>query len=138
MSFPAADGWLPLDDGTFVADLGAVHQRETEGECELGLVVGGHLRNRSGLLHGGVLMTLIDRAGGIPAGRVAGDARIATASLTVNFLRPVPADARLIVRGRLRRAGRKTFFTDCEAFVDALLVATATAIYMLVGERMAQ
>lgn len=134
MSFPAEDGWVPLADGTFIGVLGAVYHRETEDGCELGLAAGPHLKNRSGNVHGGALMVLIDRAGGMAAYKAVQDGRVATASLTVNFLRPIATDAEVIVRSRLRRAGKKSFFTDAEALAGGRLVATGSAVYMRVEE----
>jgi uncharacterized protein (TIGR00369 family) len=134
MSFPAEEGWVPQADGTFVASLGRVFQRKTADGCEIGLVAEDRLRNLSGVLHGGVMMTLLDRAGGVAVRDVAAGERVATASITVNFLRPVPVDAPVTIHCRLRKSGRKSFFTDADAFAGGTLVATATAVYMRVGE----
>lgn len=134
MSFPAAEGWVPQADGTFVSMLGEVFLRETRDGCEIGLVADDRLRNLSGVLHGGAMMTLLDRAGGIAARRAARGDRVVTASITVNFLRPVAVDVPVKISCRLRKSGRKSFFTDADAFAGDALVATATAVYMRVGE----
>jgi acyl-CoA thioesterase len=133
MSFPAEAGWERHRDDTFVSTLGELFLRETAEGCELGLAADARLRNRGGAVHGGVLMTLLDRAGGLLAGKAAAGARVATASLTVNFLRPVATDATIVVRSRLRKPGRNSWFTDADAFAGDTLVATATAFYMRVG-----
>lgn len=132
MSFPADEGWRELDDGTFLSMLGQVFARPAEEGVEIELIAGAELRNLSGAVHGGALMTLLDRVCGMSARTHAGGHRVATASITVSFLRPVAVGARVTLRGRVRRSGRQSFFTDAEAHADGALVATATAIFLRV------
>ena len=72
MSFPAEEGWKPFVDDTFVSTLGKMYLRDVNDGCEIGVVSDGHLRNLSGVVHGGVIMTLMDRAGGIGSGKNVG------------------------------------------------------------------
>lgn len=73
--------------------------------------------NRSGVMHGGVLSTLIDAACGL-AGcycTVPGNARRAmTLQLTTQFLGPARRGDTLTASARVTSAGRSVFFTACE------------------------
>jgi acyl-coenzyme A thioesterase PaaI-like protein len=58
---------------------------------------------------------------------------MATASMTVNFLRQVQIGDFLTVSCRLRKKGRKAMFADADVWVGDKLVATACGICMKVG-----
>lgn len=88
--------------------------------------------NRLGFVHGGVLTTLIDAAGG-RAGMhctVPGNRRHSvTVSLTVNFHRAI-RHGRLIVTGRRLDGGQRIFSSTIEVRHDSgLLVATGLGSY---------
>ncbi len=76
--------------------------------------------NRSGILHGGVLMTLIDTACGY-AGTycdVPGEVRRAsTLSLTTSFVAPV-SGGKVRAVGHRKGGGRKIFFASAEVFSE--------------------
>ncbi|MBK1698056.1 PaaI family thioesterase [Rhodovibrio salinarum] len=86
---------------------------------ELG-VVADHL-NRSGILHGGVLTTLIDTACGYSGcfcdspGRAR---RAMTLQLNTQFLAPAQAGQRLVARARQTGGGKSVFFADCTVHAD--------------------
>jgi len=88
----------------------------------------------AGVLQGGVLATLLDFAMAFAAhARLArAEREFATATLTVNLLRPAPV-GRYLARGRVVREGRKLLFADAEltAASDATVVATASAVLPL-------
>src|SRR2546426_12803138 len=71
-----------------------------EGEVELALQVEPHHLNLQGLMHGGMIATLADTAGGL-AVRTALEPgrRHVTAQLSVDFFRPVRA-GRILATGR--------------------------------------
>ena len=127
------DGWRQLEDDTFVALLGPVRARDVEDGVEIALEGGAHLRNLSGAMHGGVLMTLLDRAGGMAVRGAAAGSRVATASIAVSFLRPVRPEEPVTIRARLRKGGRSAHFVDAEAWAGGRLVATAQALYLRTG-----
>ncbi len=131
MIFATEDGWTLSNDDTFVSKLGQIYVRRYEDGCELGLFAEDHLKNLSGLVHGGALMALLDRAGGITARAATGD-RVVTASMTVNFLQATPLGTRITIRCRIRKTGRRSLFTHADAFSEDTLVATATGIFMRV------
>jgi uncharacterized protein (TIGR00369 family) len=90
--------------------------------AEVALSVEARHLNRSGVMHGGVLSTLIDTACGYagcysPQG---GPVRRAfTLTLTCNFIGTAQQGGRLIARARRSGGGKSVFFADCEVRDDA-------------------
>jgi uncharacterized protein (TIGR00369 family) len=89
--------------------------------------------NRAGVLHGGLVSTLLDAAMGTAAAtRVVPDgaAPMATVSMTVQFLAPVPLGREVQARARVTGGGRSLHF--CEATLrleDGTVAATATGVF---------
>jgi uncharacterized protein (TIGR00369 family) len=91
-----------------------------------------HHLNRSGLLHGGILATLLDTALGYAGCFMAepGEVRrTLTLSLTTNFIASVKA-GRLRTEGRRTGGGKTIFFAEGEVRdADSRLIATATGTF---------
>jgi uncharacterized protein (TIGR00369 family) len=90
--------------------------------AEVTLTLAQRHMNRSGVMHGGVLTTLIDTACGYcgcyaPEGAEA--RRAFTLSLTCNFIGTAHKGARLIARARRSGGGKSVFFADCEVRDEA-------------------
>ncbi len=90
------------------------------------------LKNRQGLLHGGIHALLLDTAMGY-AGCYTGVAGLQqnalTLSMTVNYIGQMQG-ARLIATGRRIGGGRKTYFAEAEVTDDAgATLATATGVF---------
>lgn len=93
----------------------------SEGRADIVLTVTERHLNRSAILHGGVLTTLLDTAAGY-AGcycAVPGHVRRAmTLQLSTQFLAPALEGMRLIASGRLTGGGRSVFFAEAEVRDD--------------------
>lgn len=91
-------------------------QEWREGFARVTLAVESKHLNRSGVLHGGVLMTLIDAACGY-AGTYAADPekprRGFTLQLSTQFLATVKGGALLTAEARQSGGGAKIFFAEC-------------------------
>jgi uncharacterized protein (TIGR00369 family) len=129
------EGWVPHVDDTYIGALGTVLERRRDGLLEIGLLTDERHKNLSGIVHGGVMMALVDRAIGINCREAGGGEPMATASLTVNFARAVKVGDFVEVACRLRRVGRNAIFADGEAHVGDRLVVTATGLWMKVRRR---
>ncbi len=104
-----------------------------EDEVEVRLQVGEQHMNRSGVLHGGAMTTLIDAACGY-SGCYSPDPqkprRAMTLSLTCNFVAAVQAGDLLIAKARRTGGGRQIFFSDCKVEDQASrLVAEASGVF---------
>lgn len=126
------DDWTPVDDETFLSTIGQVLQRKRDGKLEVGLLTDPRHRNRSNIVNGGVYMTLIDRALGLTCRMMGGGRRMATASLTVNFLRPAMIGDFLHVTCNVSKNGRKAAFGEATLKVDGVVCCTATGVFMTV------
>lgn len=97
---------------------------------ELELDVAPHMLNRSRVIHGGTLCTLLDAATGYSGlYSAAGEAPLhaVTLSLTSNFLSNGTGKL-LTAKGMVDRRGRSIFFSRAEVWLDdELLVATGVA-----------
>jgi uncharacterized protein (TIGR00369 family) len=103
-----------------------------DGEAAIALTIGPRHLNRAGALHGGVLSTLIDAAGGY-AGTfcaVPGHVRrCVTVSLTTQFLAQTKSGV-LTARSRVRGGGKRLFMTSTEVTDAAgVLLAIGEAVY---------
>jgi uncharacterized protein (TIGR00369 family) len=88
--------------------------------------VGPSAQNQAGVLHGGVVTTLLDTASYLALlPRLSDTEHAVTHDQMVSLLRPVAADARVDVTATVLRRGRAVAFMRAEAVVDGELVATA-------------
>lgn len=109
-----------------------------DGYARLAVDLGETHRNRSGNLHGGVVMTVLDAAGGY-AGTfcpVEGNTRrCVTLTLETHFMALADFDegsGKLICEGRVQGGGKQIFFTKLEARDgNGTLVAAGTGVYRL-------
>ena len=104
----------------------------SEGSASIALTIGPRHLNRSGLVHGGVIATLIDTAGGYAgcfcphAGRVR---RNVTMSMSTQFVAPARSGT-LTARAKLRGGGKRVFVCSIDVVDDqGALIATGEAAY---------
>lgn len=92
-----------------------------------------HLRTH-GILHGGVVATLLDTAMGRAVSTLCRDDQSAvTAQLNVNFIRPSWTGETLMITGEVQHSGRQTAVTRGEIRTAAgVLVATGTGTFLFV------
>ena len=87
--------------------------------------------NPGGVVHGGVMATLLDTALGTLTATVSGCMN-PTISLNVNYLRPAPGDGTIVVRAQVTMLGRSIIYTSARAWDSRepdKLVATAEGTY---------
>ena len=112
--------------------LGYELQHWREDHAEIVLHIGGRHLNRSGVVHGGVLMSLMDTAAGY-AGCWSADPSqpklAVTVSLSASFLAPARA-GRLVTVGRRVGGGRSIYFADARVVDDhGATIARAEGVF---------
>lgn len=88
--------------------------------------------NRHGVLHGGIISTLLDTASGVTASMTVDDEGITpftTVSLNINFLAPVTA-GQVRATGCVSEGGRSLTFVDAEIRDgEGSKIATSTGVF---------
>ncbi|MGO9007742.1 MAG: PaaI family thioesterase [Beijerinckiaceae bacterium] len=99
------------------------------GWCRLFLAMRDEHKNQLGIIHGGVMLTLLDVAMGTAA-RLSAGASVMTIDMQSSFLAPGRGD--LSAEGRVLRPGRSLIFCDGEVRDAAgSLVAKASGLYKI-------
>lgn len=104
----------------FVEEMGAVLEEWQEGYVRLSLKLDERHTNPNGVMHGGVVTTLMDEAlGGVIASVRGLDAMEAaphsTVEMNVSFLAAARPGDDLVVEGRVLKLGRSVAFAEAEA-----------------------
>jgi uncharacterized protein (TIGR00369 family) len=84
------------------------------------------------VVHGSVVHALIDSVMGMQCFRAAGRRPVATAEISVRFLRPI-FDGRLEARARVLRAGKRLLFVEADVRRDGEVVAVGQATFVPVA-----
>jgi uncharacterized protein (TIGR00369 family) len=88
--------------------------------------VEGPAKNQAGVLHGGVIYTLMDVASFLALlPSLSDEEHAVTHDLSVSLIRPVAAGRRVDLTGSVLRRGRAVAFLRAEATVDGEVVAAA-------------
>lgn len=128
---PPVDSW-PL--GPFLEGLRAEPVSSEKGRATWRLIVAEqHLRTH-GILHGGVVATLLDTAmGRAVSTHCRDDQGCVTAQLNVNFIRPTWSGETLTITGEVQHSGRQTAVTRGEIRTSSgALVAMGTGTFLFV------
>lgn len=120
---------VPFASHCDIEDMGSL-----DGVSRLRIAPGPHHMNNSGIVHGGVICTLLDVAMG-SAARVKAGAPVTTVDMHVMFL--AAAHGVVIAEGRVLRAGRSIFFAEAEARTESgEILARSSGVFKRVqGER---
>ena len=119
MDGPAELPHFPGADSPYHAHLGIRVAEWREGYAKLVCDTAAHHANRSGIVHGGLMLSMVDQAAAFSGlfcalpGRVR---RAVTLDLDCRFTGQAPIGARLVAEGRVVTAGRNIFFARTEVF----------------------
>lgn len=90
------------------------------------------MSNPLGTVHGGITAALVDTCMGVTCAAQCGGASTPTITMTVNYARPIPLDADLLVRAHTVRIGATSGQMRAEVFLldrpEDILV-TSTGVY---------
>ena len=129
---------MSLDYGVdipFVDHLGMTLEHFDGGESTLQLLPRPEHRNSHGVVHGGVVMTLLDVALATAARSVDPGMGVVTIEMKTSFVRPAPADEAhaLVGHGKLLHRTRSMAFVEGSVFgADGQLCAHATGTFKYV------
>lgn len=125
----------PRTSGAFARLLGVRVVAEGDDGVELALDAGPDHEREGGILHGGVMMSMLDMAmAGTVARTLAPGERTASVSITTDFLRPATRGT-LTAKAKLVRRGATMAFPVGELYdAEGRLVARATGVWAIRAE----
>jgi len=91
---------------------------ETDDGIEVEYAAPSHLEGAPGIIHGGIQGTLLDEAFCMTVHAKRGTG-VVTGELTVRYLRPVPTETPLLVRGRIVEERGKSFVIEGGIYLAA-------------------
>ena len=125
---PSTSGWKPRALDGFIGSVGPLWTRK-EGEAwAYAFVATSQHTNPAGIVHGGLLMTLIDHALSAIAWEEADRRPCVTIQIDVRFLDAIRPPALIEARGRVVRRTATLSFTEGQLTVGANVVVTASAL----------
>jgi uncharacterized protein (TIGR00369 family) len=130
--FPAAIMKVMEEQVPFNRLLGIQGESASPGACVLVLPVREEFVGdfRRPALHGGVLSSLIDTAGGVAAWTALGpDQSVSTVDLTVDYLEPAALGPPLRATAQLVRKGNRVCHVRIAVTQDGVLVAEGRGVY---------
>jgi len=130
---PSASGWKQRDLAGFIGSVGPLWTRKENPAWAYAIVSKPEHTNPAGIVHGGLLMTLLDHALSAIAWEDAGRRSCVTIQIDVRFLGAVPPDRLIEARGRVVRRTTALSFTEGNLTVDGEVVATASAILKILN-----
>lgn len=123
-------GWQILDDEDGFIDLvGPLWHRLSGQVHEYAIVAQPKHRNRRGLVQGGLLMTLADRACGMTARFETGSQLLATIQMDTQFIDAGRIGDVLTTRPRVVRATRSLIFMTTDVHAGERCVAMASGVF---------
>ncbi len=103
----------------FSAHIGAEMEELREGYARLSIVLETRHTNPNGVMHGGVITTMMDSALGAALGALRGEEASrsphATVEMNASFLAGARPGDRIVVEGRVLRLGKTIAFGEAEA-----------------------
>jgi len=129
-----AEGWTVVETSGFLSLVGPLWHRVSNGDHEYAILAQDKHHNRRGLVQGGVLMTLADRASGMIARLVSGRPTLATVQMDVHFIDSGEIGELLVARPRVVRATRSLIFTTAEVTAEGRCVVTASGVFKVLKD----
>ena len=125
---PALDGWKPRALSGFVELVGPLWTRKEDEAWSYGLLAVAKHTNAVGIVHGGVLTTLLDHALSAIAWEANERKPCVTVALDVHFLEAVRPGDLIVARGRVVRKTASLAFMHGSLAVDEREIATGSAV----------
>lgn len=131
-------GFEPMQPyGSFGALVGPIYQNEGDGPTVLGFRVDEKHGNRIGVIHGGMLCTLVDNALAFGLRRALqarpdnGEFALVTTQLSVNFMGNATSGQWVEAQVEVLRAGRRMGFCSCNVLADGARIVQASGQFMI-------
>jgi uncharacterized protein (TIGR00369 family) len=131
----AEDGWRPHAAKGFTGLVGPLWSRANQDLLTFGVLVGEQHLNPAGVVHGGMLTTLLDQVLSTAAWQISGRQPCVTVQFDTQFLSAVKAGAFVEAHAEIVRTTRELVFTRGELIADSDRVATGSAVLKVLRSR---
>jgi len=128
MDDPAQDGWKARELPGFFGQVGPLWTRREPDAWAYGVLADDRHVNPAGIVHGGMLTTLLDHALSAIAWEANARKACITVALDTHFLAPARPGEFIAARGRIVRQASTLVFMQGSLTVRDRTVATASAI----------
>lgn len=133
------DPWRQMKIGGFIDHIGPLlarrNDKESGGGWRYGLRSEPHHANPLGILHGGVITSLIDHAIALVAWEAADRQPTVTVQVDTRFLGAAKVGDLVEVQAALHHKTRSLIFLDAEVTVDGKSIASASSIMKLTSKK---
>lgn len=124
-------GWEHLPSEGLIGHLGGLWQRIAEERLEIGFIAQDFHLNPRGVVHGGMLMTVMDRAFGMASRFYSESDPMATISLTHQFMTPLRPGAFAMVQPRLMRSTPRMAFLEGTMMSEGEPIVQAQGVWRM-------
>lgn len=132
---PSQPEWRQAKIDGFMGLIGPLLSlREADGTMAYGLNTGPTHQNSIGLVHGGVITSLIDQAIALVAWKAADRRPAVTVQMNVQFTSAAKSGSFLQARATIRHATRHLMFVDAQVRCDDATIASASAIMKILDK----
>ena len=126
------------ESSPFVELIGGQMEEWGEGYARMSLVLEPHHTNPNGVMHGGVITTLMDEVLGVAIASLRGmevtnAAPHSTVEMNASFLLGARPGDRIVVEGRVLRLGKSIAFGEAEARRDGELIAKGRMTFVILS-----
>jgi uncharacterized protein (TIGR00369 family) len=135
MADPALDGWKARTLPGFFGLVGPMWTRKEGETWAYAFLAEEKHTNPAGIVHGGMLTTLIDHALSIVAWEANDRRPCVTVALDLQFLAPARPGDLVVARGRIVRQTSSLVFMQGSLFVGSEEIATASAILKITSPK---
>jgi len=132
---PADEGWVPRPPIGFTGLTGPLWSRPEGDSWAYGLMPTDNHVNGHGIVHGGMLMTLLDNALGITVWMAAGRRPVVTMQLNTHFLAAARPGEFLEGRGEIVRTANSVIFVRGAITTAGRQVAVADGIWKVLAAK---
>lgn len=130
---PNDSGWAPIEDAGFIAHVGPLHRRDSDGAYAFRAEQ--KHANLIGVVHGGMLMSFADRALGETAMRAADGANCVTIQLEMKFIDVGRLGSWIGIRPQVVKRTGSLVFMRGDVREGSRLLASADGVWKILRRR---
>ncbi len=122
-------GWVLDPDDGFIGHVGGLWRRPQGDQMQFAFIARDFHANRNGVVHGGMLVTFMDRALGQTSRMTTGAVRGATINLNTQFLAPVRIGDLVVMTPQITKVTGRMVFASGTACVGDDPVAAVQGVF---------